>query len=553
MWNTDLATMSANVIHIQLDRSSGECLGIDVARPSCQGWDEKTLLIEKLQPSGLVARWNEEHLTLAVLPGDRIVEVNGCKGVSQLLLAKCQGLNVLHVSVERVDDPRLREVKDPRDLEVLAWQRFQEYGSNTSVQGCAYPVRSVAPAKVLALEKAVARETSATGVVQLLRREISSWDFAWGAVALHAVARQSTVHTRKSWAKDSTVMEAAARMKESLESQTVNVGAFLTALEALRRLELQGPTDQRQCAERMRKAVASNLSGSTTTTLARVLWVCAPLRVPGLSPIRNELRKRHKELGAFDVVLVIESWGSDAVAMGSLVEGTELTERLHGTPHFKLSFEVTPSGVVRDASTLLSVAWRTDPDGAERHAEESLFELSFHLTAKTTRLVTVLGASEKAGSRCAWPAPVLPVGDVARVMVHVSPGRCVLYVNGHEVSSTPLPKVELVGSTARVRGSGRHAEVANASITNLVYSPLKVTAVEDPLTQRLLVRLREERLHDGMQASDLLMVLARLDSLDLHDEGAFCFFLVFFGSFPVVFLIRLVFVPCFLARLCIFI
>ena len=270
--------------------------------------------------------------------------------------------------------------------------------------------------------------------------------------------------------------------------------------------------------------------------------------MPGLSPIRNELRKRHKELGAFDVVLVIESWGSDAVAMGSLVEGTELTERLHGTPHFKLSFEVTPSGVVRDASTLLSVAWRTDPGGAERHAEESLFELSFHLTAKTTRLVTVLGASEKAGSRCAWPAPVLPVGDVARVRVHVSPGRCVLYVNGHEVSSTPLAKVELVGSTARVRGSGRHAEVANASITNLVYSPLKDTTVEDPLTQRLLVRLREERLHDGMQASDLLMVLARLDSLDLHDEGAFCFFLVFLCSFPVFFVFlkcRLVFVPCF--------
>ena len=46
------------------------------------------------------------------------------------------------------------------------------------------------------------------------------------------------MHTRKSWVKDSTVMEAAARMKESLESQTVNVGAFLTALEALRRLEL---------------------------------------------------------------------------------------------------------------------------------------------------------------------------------------------------------------------------------------------------------------------------------------------------------------------------
>ena len=94
-------------------------------------------------------------------------------------LQSARGLNVLHVSVERVDDPRLREVKDPRDLEVLAWQRFQEYGSNTSVQGCAYPVRSVAPAKVLALEEAVARETSATGVVQLLTREISSWDFAW--------------------------------------------------------------------------------------------------------------------------------------------------------------------------------------------------------------------------------------------------------------------------------------------------------------------------------------------------------------------------------------
>merc|ERR1711966_159207 len=59
-----------------VDKLCGDRLGIDV--DSCDG---ETLLIEAVQEGGLVHSWNEQNPGRAVRMGDRILEVNGRRGV----------------------------------------------------------------------------------------------------------------------------------------------------------------------------------------------------------------------------------------------------------------------------------------------------------------------------------------------------------------------------------------------------------------------------------------------------------------------------------------
>merc|ERR1712139_245189 len=58
-----------------LDTSTGSSLGIDVNRH-----DGNLLMIDAIKPGGLIDLWNEEHPDQKVRVGDRVVEINGCRG-----------------------------------------------------------------------------------------------------------------------------------------------------------------------------------------------------------------------------------------------------------------------------------------------------------------------------------------------------------------------------------------------------------------------------------------------------------------------------------------
>mmetsp|Transcript_67523 Transcript_67523/g.106965 ORF Transcript_67523/g.106965 Transcript_67523/m.106965 type:complete len:163 (-) Transcript_67523:117-605(-) len=69
---------------IQIDRTSGERLGIDV-----DNLDGMTLLIESVN-DGLVKKWNDAHPDKEVKPGDRLVEVNGIRDKLVELVDECK-------------------------------------------------------------------------------------------------------------------------------------------------------------------------------------------------------------------------------------------------------------------------------------------------------------------------------------------------------------------------------------------------------------------------------------------------------------------------------
>ncbi|CAE8743996.1 unnamed protein product, partial [Polarella glacialis] len=88
---------SPNEFTIVIDRRTGEGLGID-ASPEKNG----TLEIKNITPGGLVDRWNRsqppdsrEH----VMPGHRVIEVNGRYSSAVQLIAACRENEELHITV----------------------------------------------------------------------------------------------------------------------------------------------------------------------------------------------------------------------------------------------------------------------------------------------------------------------------------------------------------------------------------------------------------------------------------------------------------------------
>merc|ERR1719231_1064022 len=92
----ELRKRSPSEFTIIIDRRAGEGLGID-ASPEKDG----TLEIRNITPGGLVERWNQaprRESREQVMPGMRIVEVNGRFNSAMQLIAACRECEVLHMT-----------------------------------------------------------------------------------------------------------------------------------------------------------------------------------------------------------------------------------------------------------------------------------------------------------------------------------------------------------------------------------------------------------------------------------------------------------------------
>jgi len=80
---------------VKVDKD-GEELGLDVLHE-----DNETLLISRIKDGPLLS-WNTSHPDCCVQQGDRIVEVNGKRGSSELLIATIRGERALQLTVRRL-------------------------------------------------------------------------------------------------------------------------------------------------------------------------------------------------------------------------------------------------------------------------------------------------------------------------------------------------------------------------------------------------------------------------------------------------------------------
>ena len=89
----------ADEFTVVVDRSTGDGLGID-ASPEKDG----TLEVRSIIPGGLVDKWNQNSKSVGgdqVLPGMRVVEVNGRYNSAMQLIAMCRERDVLHITLRR--------------------------------------------------------------------------------------------------------------------------------------------------------------------------------------------------------------------------------------------------------------------------------------------------------------------------------------------------------------------------------------------------------------------------------------------------------------------
>mmetsp|Transcript_47983 Transcript_47983/g.133833 ORF Transcript_47983/g.133833 Transcript_47983/m.133833 type:complete len:125 (-) Transcript_47983:231-605(-) len=94
----EMRKRSPNEFTIVIDRRTGDGLGIN-ASPEKDG----TLEVKTITPSGLVDRWNHSLPSGSpeqVIPGMRVIEVNGRHGCAMQLIAACRETEVLHITLK---------------------------------------------------------------------------------------------------------------------------------------------------------------------------------------------------------------------------------------------------------------------------------------------------------------------------------------------------------------------------------------------------------------------------------------------------------------------
>mmetsp|Transcript_71912 Transcript_71912/g.185485 ORF Transcript_71912/g.185485 Transcript_71912/m.185485 type:complete len:444 (-) Transcript_71912:208-1539(-) len=84
---------------IRLDHKEGTRVGIDVVPSQTDG----SLRISRIEPDGLVGKWNAANPALSVLLGDSLVTVNGQK---ERLASECRKLQVLEIEILRLTPDR---------------------------------------------------------------------------------------------------------------------------------------------------------------------------------------------------------------------------------------------------------------------------------------------------------------------------------------------------------------------------------------------------------------------------------------------------------------
>lgn len=86
------ARMESSIFVVRLMQTAGCELGLEL--------DESTLTVMEVDPSGLVADWNRANSSTPILPGSRILSVNGETGVDRVLSRLIQD-HVLEIALSR--------------------------------------------------------------------------------------------------------------------------------------------------------------------------------------------------------------------------------------------------------------------------------------------------------------------------------------------------------------------------------------------------------------------------------------------------------------------
>jgi len=84
---------------VEIDNREGRSLGMNVSPDT----DNVALRVEEIVSLGLVAVWNVVHPHFALKHGDRIMEINGKRGVADLLMSELKKHDVLNIKVRRFD------------------------------------------------------------------------------------------------------------------------------------------------------------------------------------------------------------------------------------------------------------------------------------------------------------------------------------------------------------------------------------------------------------------------------------------------------------------
>jgi len=78
-----------------IDRSAGGFLGIEVD----YALDGNAVIVSAVSPGGQIAAWNAVQAGCQVLPGDKIVEVNGCREDTKAMMEQMRAYQVLNITV----------------------------------------------------------------------------------------------------------------------------------------------------------------------------------------------------------------------------------------------------------------------------------------------------------------------------------------------------------------------------------------------------------------------------------------------------------------------
>mmetsp|Transcript_63416 Transcript_63416/g.181996 ORF Transcript_63416/g.181996 Transcript_63416/m.181996 type:complete len:171 (+) Transcript_63416:12-524(+) len=96
-WSTPAVPLSAEAFSVTLQKLPGQKLGLDVEHTD----NAQTLPIIGIR-GGSAQKWNDSSASsVALRPGDEVVEVNGVKGSAVKMLEKCQREDVLVLKVVR--------------------------------------------------------------------------------------------------------------------------------------------------------------------------------------------------------------------------------------------------------------------------------------------------------------------------------------------------------------------------------------------------------------------------------------------------------------------
>ncbi|CAJ1398594.1 unnamed protein product [Effrenium voratum] len=165
--------------------------------------------------------------------------------------------------------------------------------------------------KLREIKREISSARSATAVVQVVRQNLATgWDLTWGAEALYQVAKRSTARTRQEWAEDKAVLKLADKLKEEAESDKGDLDTILLSMEALRRMTLQDPAEQKAHLEKLISGMVANSWRNPVKSLARLYWLGAPLAKEGLenldtNALASQIRQRQNELDGPDLALLL--------------------------------------------------------------------------------------------------------------------------------------------------------------------------------------------------------------------------------------------------------